>query len=107
MANGKNFDMIYNKHFRILYTKCIYTQKHRQYLHLHEDAAFPTDSFPLYLFIYMYLLYMENWENILFMNKLTVIQSVTGSHPAAKLPQISRLSLLIVFFLRTLPETPF
>lgn len=24
----KNFDMIYSKHFRILYTKCIYTQKH-------------------------------------------------------------------------------
>lgn len=76
-------------------------------MHLYTEAPFPTDSFPLYLFIYMYLLYMENWENILFMMKLTVTQSVTGSHPAAKLPQIIqpplRLSLLMFFFLRTLP----
>lgn len=35
MADGKNFDMIYNKHFHILYITCIYTQKHRQYLHRH------------------------------------------------------------------------
>lgn len=61
----------------VLYTKRIYTQKQRQYLHLHEDVVFPTGSFPsLSIYIYMYPLYMENWENILFMNKLTVTQSV-------------------------------